>query len=330
MPRFFVKNEQVKESTIIIIGEDIKHIKNVLRKQIGDNIEICDKDSKKSYICEIEKIGDKNILTKIIKELQSNDNKIKVDIYQGLPKADKMELIIQKSVELGANAIIPVSMKRCVVKITSKDEMKKITRWQKIAESAAKQSGRNTIPEIRNIINIEKFTQLIKEYDSVIVAYENEKSNTIKHELLNLKEKIETKYTEQNKKIESLASDKETLTDGLSKLNNSIKSMGDKIDQNTKFVGDLKQEVQGFGKIVNENKAAIQGLNTEGDIELAKPNINNDNTESSDDNMNFESIKPGTGADGVGVNEERIEVDLSISGEKESSSDDDEDLGGEN
>ena len=72
------------------------------------------------------------------------------------------------------------------------DEMKKITRWQKIAESAAKQSGRNTIPEIRNIINIEKFTQLIKEYDSVIVAYENEKSNTIKHELLKLKEKIET------------------------------------------------------------------------------------------------------------------------------------------
>ncbi len=192
MPRFFVKNEQVKESTIEIIGEDIKHIKNVLRKQIGDDIEICDKDSKKSYICEIEKIGDKNILTKIIKELQSNDNKIKVDIYQGLPKADKMELIIQKSVELGANAIIPVSMKRCVVKITSKDEMKKITRWQKIAESAAKQSGRNTIPEIRNIINIEKVTQLIKEYDSVIVAYENEKSNTIKHELLNLKEKIET------------------------------------------------------------------------------------------------------------------------------------------
>lgn len=95
-------------------------------------------------------------------------------------------------------------------------------------------------------------------------------------------------------------------------------------------IGYLQQEVQGFGKIVNENKAAIQGLNTEGDIELAKPNINNDNTESSDDNMNFESIKSGTGADGVGVNEERIEVDLSISSEKESSSDDDEDLGGEN
>lgn len=91
MPRFFVKKEQVKETTIEILGEDIKHIKNVLRKQIGENIEICDKDTKKSYICEIEKIEEKSILTKIIEELQSNDNKIEVDIYQGLPKADKME-----------------------------------------------------------------------------------------------------------------------------------------------------------------------------------------------------------------------------------------------
>ena len=190
MPRFFVKNEQIKEKTIEIIGEDIKHIKNVLRKQIGDDIEICDRDTKKSYICQIEKIEDKIILTKIVKELQSNDNMIEVDIYQGLPKADKMELIIQKSIELGANAIIPVKMKRCVVKIDSKDEIKKITRWQKIAESAAKQSGRNDIPQIKNIVDIEKIIQLIDQYDKVIVAYENEKENTIKHELLNLKEKI--------------------------------------------------------------------------------------------------------------------------------------------
>lgn len=190
MPRFFVRNEQVKEKKIEILGEDIKHIKNVLRKQIGDKLEICNQDTKKSYICEIEKLEDKSILTKIIEELKKDDNKISVDIYQGLPKADKMELIIQKSVELGVNAIIPVAMKRCVVKIEPKDEIKKITRWQKIAESAAKQSGRNTIPEIKNIINIEKVNQLIKEYDSVIVAYENEKENTIKHELLKLKEKV--------------------------------------------------------------------------------------------------------------------------------------------
>ena len=193
MPRFFVKNEQIKGTTIEILGEDVKHIKNVLRKQIGDNIEICDQDTEKSYICEIEKIGNESILTNIIEELQSYDDNIKVDIYQGLPKADKMELIIQKSVELGVNAIIPVTMKRCVVKIDSKDELKKITRWQKIAESAAKQSGRNAIPEIKNIVNVEKIIQLIKEYDCVIVAYENEKNNTIKRELLKIKENIHDK-----------------------------------------------------------------------------------------------------------------------------------------
>ena len=193
MPRFFVKNEQIKGTTIEILGEDVKHIKDVLRKQIGDNIEICDQDTEKSYICEIEKIGNESILTNIIEELQSYDDNIKVDIYQGLPKADKMELIIQKSVELGVNAIIPVAMKRCVVKIDSKDESKKITRWQKIAESAAKQSGRNTIPAIKNIVNVEKIIQLIKEYDCVIVAYENEKNNTIKRELLEIKENIHDK-----------------------------------------------------------------------------------------------------------------------------------------
>lgn len=190
MPRFFVKNEQIKGTTIEILGEDVKHIKNALRKQIGDNIEICDQDTEKSYICEIEKIGNESILTNIIEELQSYDDNIKVDIYQGLPKADKMELIIQKSIELGVNSIIPVAMKRCVVKIDSKDESKKIARWQKIAESAAKQSGRSTIPEIKNIVNIEKIIQLIKEYDCVIVAYENEKNNTIKRELLEIKEKV--------------------------------------------------------------------------------------------------------------------------------------------
>ena len=193
MPRFFVKNEQIKGTTIEILGEDVKHITNVLRKQIGDNIEICDQDTEKSYICEIEKIGNESILTNIIEELQSYDDNIKVDIYQGLPKADKMELIIQKSVELGVNSIIPVAMKRCVVKIDSKDESKKIARWQKIAESAAKQSGRSTIPEIKNIVNIEKIIQLIKEYDCVIVAYENEKNNTIKRELLEIKEKVHDK-----------------------------------------------------------------------------------------------------------------------------------------
>ena len=193
MPRFFVKTEQIQDETITILGEDVKHIKNVLRKDKGDKIEICNQENGKTYNCQINNIEDNSIFTKIINQIEEQEDKIKIDIYQGLPKADKMELIIQKSVELGANAIIPVAMKRCVVKIDSKDENKKMCRWQKIAESAAKQSGRNEIPEIRHIATVEKISNLINKYDSLIVAYENEKNNTIKRELLKLKDILQEK-----------------------------------------------------------------------------------------------------------------------------------------
>lgn len=189
MPRFFIKENQIQNNQITIIGEDVNHIKNVIRKQIGDIIEICNQDNEKSYKCEIEKIEEKQITTKIIEELKSQESNIKVDIYQGLPKAEKMEFIIQKSVELGANAIIPVNMKRCVVKLDSKSEEKKIERWQKISESAAKQCGRNNIPEVKHLVNIKDICNKIKDYDAMIVAYENEKENTLKQELTKLKNK---------------------------------------------------------------------------------------------------------------------------------------------
>ena len=123
MPRFFVKKDQVKDDLIIIKGEDVKHIKNVIRKQIGDILEICNQDNGKAYKCKIVKFEETQIVTQILNELEDQNkdtDDIKIDIYQGLPKSDKMELIIQKSVELGANAIIPVEMKRCVVKIDTK------------------------------------------------------------------------------------------------------------------------------------------------------------------------------------------------------------------
>ena len=190
MPRFFVKNEQIENTEISIIGEDIKHIKNVLRKQIGDIIEICNQETGETYKCQISEIREEKIINNIIEEISSEENKIKVDIYQGLPKADKMELIIQKSVELGVNSIIPVEMKRCVVKLDAKSESKKIERWQKIAESAAKQSGRTTIPEIGKITKVEEIAQMIDKYDLVIVCYENEKEITLKSQLLQLKEQV--------------------------------------------------------------------------------------------------------------------------------------------
>ena len=193
MPRFFVKTEQIAGNNISIVGEDVKHIKNVLRKQLGDILEICNQETGKAYKTEIFEINESCIENKIIEEIASNEDNVKVDIYQGLPKADKMELIIQKSIELGVNAIIPVEMKRCVVKLDSKSESKKIERWQKIAESAAKQSGRNIIPEIRHMIKVEDIIKLRSEYDSIIVCYENEKENYIKNELLRLKDKQELK-----------------------------------------------------------------------------------------------------------------------------------------
>ena len=186
MPRFFVRTNQISNDNIYIIGEDVKHIKNVLRKQIGDKVEVCNQDTGDSYKCEIKNFSEDEIKTNIIEKLKNIQEKVQVDIYQGLPKSDKMELIIQKSVELGANAIIPVNMKRCVVKIEGKDEAKKTDRWQKIAESAAKQCGRSFIPEVKNLINVKDICNLINEYDAIIVAYENEKENTLKSELQKL------------------------------------------------------------------------------------------------------------------------------------------------
>ena len=190
MPKFFVSNKQIKDNTNIeIIGTDVNHIKNVLRKTISDKIVICDKDFGQDYLCEIINIGE-NIQCKIIDKLEESvEANIFVSIFQGMPKADKMELIIQKSVELGVYDITPVEMKRCVVKIKEKDRNKKIERWQKISEVAAKQSGRNYVPKINNILNVNQICEEFKNYDIVLVAYENEKESTLKEQLKMLKKK---------------------------------------------------------------------------------------------------------------------------------------------
>lgn len=189
MPKFFIKEEQISEEKITITGNDVNHIKNVLRKKVGDQLIICNINNKKDYLCDILKIDDKKIECKLKKELENNaESNIKVTIMQGLPKADKMELIIQKSVELGVYDITPIEMKRCVVKLNEKDKQKKIQRWKKIAEVASKQCQRNIIPKINNITNVKNICNLFKEYDIVLVAYENEKNNLIKQELKKIKE----------------------------------------------------------------------------------------------------------------------------------------------
>lgn len=150
MPKFFVKASQIKNNKIEIINEDVNHIANVLRCKLGNKLNICNIDDGKNYETKIIQINKDTICLEIIKNIESeSESNIHINILQALPKADKMELIIQKSTELGAKEITPVNMERCVVKINNKDEQKKIDRWQKIAEVASKQSGRDIIPKSR-------------------------------------------------------------------------------------------------------------------------------------------------------------------------------------
>lgn len=188
MRKFFVNSNQIEENEVRIIGEDVNHIKNVLRLKTGNEIKICDSDSNVNYICSIEEIKKDEIICSIIEKAKNEaESNVEIHIFQGLPKADKLELIIQKGTELGASKFTPVNFKRSIVKINDKDAKKKIDRWQKIAEVSAKQSGRDIIPKVSNIENVKNICNLVQNYDIVIVAYELEEKNFIKDELLKLK-----------------------------------------------------------------------------------------------------------------------------------------------
>lgn len=187
MPKFFIKTENLKENEEIwITGSDINHIKNVLRKKIDDKINICNSDTQKNYECVIKNIEENKIVCKILDEVKSlAESNLNITIFQGLPKSDKMELIIQKATELGVKTIVPVITKRTVIKLKDKDKQNKVDRWRKIAEVAAKQSGRDIIPTIENIINIADIK--FDEFDKIFVLYENEEKISIKDEIEQLK-----------------------------------------------------------------------------------------------------------------------------------------------
>ena len=194
MFKFFVPENQIKENNAKIIGEDVKHISNVLRLKKDEQIIICNKDNGKSYICRINELNKEYVICKIDAEIENTtESNVNVDIYQGIPKSDKMEYIIQKATEIGVRSVIPVELARCIAKIDEKSEKKKIDRWQKIAEGAAKQSKRDRIPKIENVINIKKICKIIPKYDIILVAYENEQNITLKDEL---------KKLDRNKKLE--------------------------------------------------------------------------------------------------------------------------------
>ena len=189
MPKFFVNKEQILlDNKIKIIGQDVNHIKNVLRLQKNDNIVITIKENGDSYNTKINTIDNDYIICNIINKFdETTETNTYIHIFQGMPKADKLEFIIEKCTEIGVKEITPVMMKRSVVKLDEKDSTKKMIRWQKIAEVAAKQSGRDKILKINNIINFKNLFQNLEEYDIVLVAYENEKDTSLKSVLKQIK-----------------------------------------------------------------------------------------------------------------------------------------------
>lgn len=173
MYRFFVEPSQIGEKKITIIGSDVNHIKNVLRMKCGEKIAISD-GQEQEYYCIIEKLEDEQIIATIEEiAMDRKELPVRITLFQGIPKSDKLELIIQKAVELGVCEIVPVAMKRCVAKIDSKKVDKKVERFNAIALSAAKQAKRNVIPTVTMPMSWKEAVAYGKTMDACFVPYED-------------------------------------------------------------------------------------------------------------------------------------------------------------
>ena len=148
MYHFFVKPEQISGDRAVITGPDVNHIGNVLRMKPGEKV-LLSAGEDWEYLCGIEEITKEEVRLTVFEENRDvRELPARITLWQGLPKSDKMELIVQKAVELGVSRIVPVETKRCIVKLDPKKAENRVRRWQAIAESAAKQSGRHRIPEV--------------------------------------------------------------------------------------------------------------------------------------------------------------------------------------
>jgi 16S rRNA (uracil1498-N3)-methyltransferase len=174
MYQFFVKNVQILDKRVQIEGSDVNHIKNVLRMKPGEKIRVTD-ESGNNWLCRITDITEQEVLALVEEEMAGTELPCRVYLFQGLPKNDKMELIIQKAVELGVYEIIPVAMKNCVVKLDEKKAAGKVSRWQEIAKSAAKQAKRSLIPAVASPVPYRQALQRAAELDVGLVPYENER-----------------------------------------------------------------------------------------------------------------------------------------------------------
>ncbi len=171
MPRFFAESKNIFDTYIVICGDDARHIGRSLRMKLSDKITVCCQNT--DYECEIKSISDKEVVAQIIsKNKTKSEPDISLTLFQAVPKSDKLEFIVQKAVELGAARIVPVLTRRCVAKYDEKSFEKKLLRLRRIAEEAAKQSGRGSIPEVCNIIDIESYYNSLQNFDLSLVCYE--------------------------------------------------------------------------------------------------------------------------------------------------------------
>ena len=174
MYNFFVDEGSRQGDSFLISGADYNHICNVLRMQVGDTflVSCCGQ----SCLCRLDHLEESTVVAQIVEEdYQNTELPIRLHLFQGLPKGDKMEFIIQKTVELGVSEITPVEMSRCVMKLDEKKKKARQARWQSIAESAAKQSKRNVVPEITDVLTYKQALAKIEELDLFLVPYENER-----------------------------------------------------------------------------------------------------------------------------------------------------------
>lgn len=184
MPKFFTARENISENKIIINNEDVAHITKVLRLKCGDEITVCDGQGY-DYSAVIDEIEPKEIICSVKEKIKcETEPNIEVTLFQGIPKAAKMDYIIQKTTELGISRIVPVMLDRCVVKLeNAKAEAKKQERWQKIANEAAKQSGRGVVPEIMMPVNLDTAIKMASELDLCFAPYECEEQKRLKEVL---------------------------------------------------------------------------------------------------------------------------------------------------
>ena len=172
MHHFFVTPQQISGDKIRIEGGDVNHMKNVLRMKLHEKAEISDGESR-TYLCEVEAYEEDAAVLHILEEMEADTEPAsKLYLFQGLPKSDKMELIVQKAVELGVYQVIPVAMKRSVVRLDDKKAAKKADRWNSIAESAAKQAGRSQIPEVTMPLSYKEALKMAEELDVTLLPYE--------------------------------------------------------------------------------------------------------------------------------------------------------------